>query len=258
MDEKKIAEQISSILPDRTNDYASAESRHQAISAEAKNTVIKHDAKEIARQKYLEKTRLKREQDKLEKMQAEAERLGVPAPVGTTINQMNRIVEQQARVDAIEAIEEQNNQALSPTTIAQKGGNNTNSLIGQALQLQGASRADITKLLTSLNINLSVRLTKSDTANLLACLLTCNESQLHALMNNKKIPVVIKTVIKRLLEDMKLGNIDTVERLWDRIFGKGAMQLDLPPQTSQLEQGILPNTPISREAYIVIRDTLIK
>ena len=76
-------------------------------------------------------------------------------------------------------------------------------------------------------------------------------------MNNKKIPVVIKTVIKRLIEDMKLGNIETVEKLWDRIFGKGAMQLNLPEQ-AQLQTGILPNVPISREAYVIIRESLIK
>lgn len=113
------------------------------------------------------------------------------------------------------------------------------------------------KLLAGLNINLSVRLTKADTANLLACLLTCNESQLSALMSNKKVPVVIKTVIKRLLEDMRLGNIDTIEKLWDRVFGKGQMLLELP-DAQQAQTGILPNVPISREAYIVIRENLIK
>ena len=73
----------------------------------------------------------------------------------------------------------------------------------------------------------------------------------------KKVPVVIKTVIKRLQEDAKLGNIDTVERLWDRVFGKNAMTLDLP-ERAQIDTGIIPNTPISREAYIVIRDSLIR
>ena len=123
--------------------------------------------------------------------------------------------------------------------------------------MQGTTRPEVLKLLTSLNINLNVQLSKQDTANLLACLLTCNEAQLAALYNNKKIPIVIKTVIKRLQEDAKLGNIETVEKLWDRVFGKNAMSLNLPEQT-QLETGILPNVPVSREAYIVIRDTLLK
>ena len=35
------------------------------------------------------------------------------------------------------------------------------------------------------------------------------------------------------------------------------MMLNLPEQTQQMT-GIIPNTPVSREAYIVIRDTLLK
>lgn len=149
---------------------------------------------------------------------------------------------------------------LKATELAERhnsGKGSYSSAIRSALQLQGASRPEITKLLTSLNINLSVQLTKQDTANLLACLLTCNHSQLQALMANKKVPVVIKTVIKRLIEDEKLGNIETIEKLWDRIFGKGPMQLSLP-EGQQLQTGIIPNQPVSREAYILIRDTLIK
>ena len=66
----------------------------------------------------------------------------------------------------------------------------------------------------------------------------------------------IKIVIKRLMDDLKCGSMDTVEKLWDRVFGKANMVVNLPEQTQV--QGIIPNTPISREAYIVIRDTLMK
>ena len=60
-----------------------------------------------------------------------------------------------------------------------------------------------------------------------------------------------------LLEDAKLGNIETVEKLWDRIFGKaGQVTLELP-QASQTANGIIPNTVVSREAYMIIRDTII-
>ena len=60
-----------------------------------------------------------------------------------------------------------------------------------------------------------------------------------------------------MIDDSKLGNIETVEKLWDRIFGKTGMMLNLPEQTQQMT-GIIPNTPVSREAYIVIRDTLLR
>lgn len=120
----------------------------------------------------------------------------------------------------------------------------------------GTTKRDVVKLLSSLNINMSLYLDKADTYNLLSCLLTANESQLDALYNDKKVPIAIKIVIKRLKEDAKLGNIDTVERLWDRVFGKNqsAGQIQLPEGVAP---GLLPNTVVSREAYMIIRDTII-
>lgn len=120
----------------------------------------------------------------------------------------------------------------------------------------GSTRRDIVKLLSSLNINTSLYLTRADTYNLLSCLLTCNEAQLKAVYSNPKVPLAIKIVIKRLQDDAKIGNIDTLERLWDRVFGKNqtAAAIQLPENVTQ---GILPNTLVSREAYMIIRDTII-
>lgn len=262
MKQNKIEEQLSSILPNHTQAPSlnrPSASTAQSIAKEAADIKAKADAKELARIKYIEKCRLQREKAKIEEKQSLAEELGLDPERAETIPtklQMERVAEHEKNIQTIEAIEAQTVNPLDPVEIAQKSGTYSGKTT-QLLQLQGASRPEITKLLTSLNINLSVQLSKQDTANLLACLLTCNESQLQALMNNKKIPVVIKTVIKRLIEDMKLGNIETVEKLWDRIFGKGAMQLNLPEQ-AQLQTGILPNVPISREAYVIIRESLMK
>lgn len=258
----KIAQKLADILPNKPIvPGMSNPDTSKLVEQEAAHIKSKQDAKELARIKYLEKQKLKNLQAKQEKRQSLAEELGVEEiPDGQTELQAKRIVEQQKRVEAIEALEAQTVEPLKATELAERhdsGKGSYSSTIRSALQLQGASRPEITKLLTSLNINLSVQLTKQDTANLLACLLTCNHSQLQALMTNKKVPVVIKTVIKRLIEDEKLGNIETIEKLWDRIFGKGPMQLNLPKQ-QQLQTGIIPNQPVSREAYILIRDTLIK
>lgn len=258
----KIAQKLSDILPDRPIvPGMSNPDTSELVKREATRIKLKQDAKELARIKYLEKQKLRNLQAKQEKRRSLAEELGVEEiPDGQTELQARRIVEQQKRIEAIEAIEAQTVEPLSAIEIAERHGpgrGSYSSAVRSALQLQGTSRPEITKLLTSLNINLSIQLTKQDTANLLACLLTCNEAQLAALYSNKKIPIVIKTVIKRLQEDAKLGNIETVEKLWDRVFGKGQMQLNLPEQ-QQLQTGIIPNVPISREAYIVIRDTLIK
>lgn len=258
----KIAQKLADILPSRpVVPGMSNPDTSRLVEQEATRIKSKQDAKELARIKYLEKRKLKNLQAKQEKRQLLAEELGVEEiPDGQTELQAKRIVEQQKRVEAIEALEAQTVEPLNATELAERhnsGRGSYSSAVRSALQLQGTSRPEIAKLLTSLNINLSVQLTKQDTANLLACLLTCNHSQLQALMTNKKVPVVIKTIIKRLIEDEKLGNIEIIEKLWDRIFGKGPMQLSLP-EGQQLQTGIIPNQPVSREAYILIRDTLIK
>ncbi len=263
MKQKNIEAQFNAILPNRVQApsmNAPDASSPEAIAKEAASVKAKADAKELARIKYVEKCRLKREKAKVEKKQSLADDLGLTPTEAldlSTESQVWKAAEQKKRVEAIEAIEAQTVTPLDPAELSERKGTYSASTTGQLLQLQGSSRPEIVKLLTSLNINLSVQLTKQDTANLLACLLTCNESQLQALVSNKKIPVVIKTVIKRLIEDMKLGNIETVEKLWDRVFGKGQMQLNLPEQ-QQLRMGILPDVPVSREAYIVIREALLK
>lgn len=243
-----LKDKIANILPKRDDTIGmgltpnamsslAIDKRAETIADKAKQ---KQSAKELAQLKYREHARMQRAEANNRQKEAEEaeERLN-------TLEVISEIKtdEQKSSLDVAE---------LAKVTPASE----YPQMVKKALQLQGASRPEIVKLLNSLNINLSVQLTKQDTANLLACLLTCNESQLQALLKNPKVPVVIKTVIKRMMEDMKLGNIDTVERLWDRIFGKGAMQLNLPEQT-QTQTGILPNTPLSREAYIIIRETLI-
>ena len=257
MKKEKITEQLTSILPNRV--MPSSMNTAELVEQEAANIKHKLAAKELARIKKLEMQKLRRLEDKQQKRQALAEELGVEEiPDGQTELQAIRLTEQKKRVEAVEAIESQTVEPLNATELAEITKRGTyQSTVNKALMLQGPSRPEMAKLLTSLNINLSVQLTKQDTANLLACLLTCNSSQLQALMSNKRVPVVIKTVIRRLIEDEKFGNTETIEKLWDRIFGKGPMQLDLPEQ-QQLQTGIIPNVPISREAYVVIRDTLIK
>lgn len=258
MKTEKIAKSLSDILPDRAiSAMSDGINSAELVNKEAQNIKAKAEAKELARLKYKEKQRLKTMEAADEERKRLAEELGLSElPGGSTPHQVQALAAQQKKVETIEAIEAEIVEPLDVREVAARNGASP-ARLQQALALQGTSRPEITKLLTSLNINLSVQLTKNDTANLLACLLTCNDMQLQALYNNKKIPITIKAIIKRLQEDAKLGNIETIEKLWDRIFGKGQMQLDLPEAT-QLEAGILPNVPVSREAYILIRDRIIK
>lgn len=260
MKAEKIASSLNDILPERTEAPSmSMPDKKDEINKCAEDIKARQDARELAQLKYAEKRRLKAAEAKQEKLNAVAAELGIDPldnGIGSNEYQMRKIAEHKKRIEMIEEVEANVVDPLNVREIASKKGASS-SVIHSALALQGTSRAEMTKLLTSLNINLSIQLSKQDTANLLACLLTCNESQLVALQNNKKVPIAIKAIIRRLQDDAKLGNIETIEKLWDRIFGKGAMQLNLPEQ-QQLQTGIIPNMPVSREAYVLIRDTLIK
>ena len=120
----------------------------------------------------------------------------------------------------------------------------------------------LSRLLDSMNIDLDMGLSKNDTDSLLAALLTATESQLETLSNNPAVPVVIKTLIRRLLADSARGDTATIERLWDRLFGKPANALAIATPAQQqaapaADQSIIPSTPVSREAFLILRETLM-
>ena len=222
MDRKIYEDQLSSLLPEHDEldeNYEVEADRQEQVAEAAANKEAKLNAATLARMKMREKYELEKAEQA-------------------------RIAENVAELEVIEQSPEAQ-QFLA-------GG------FSDLSPYAGTTKRDVVKLLSSLNINLSLNLSQSDTYNLLGCLLTCNEAQLNALYNNKKIPLAIKTVIKRIMDDAKLGNMDTIERLWDRIFGKaGKATLELPSTQPVITQGIIPNTIVSREAYTIIRDTII-
>lgn len=231
-DYKKTEKDILDLLPDRGNsiNHGMSPMRDEKIKETVQKEQEKLTARELAKAKFKEKKQL----ETLERKIKDPESF-LPE------DKREKLQEKRMNIEAIEAVESQ------PVPVVPEN----------ILHLVGTTKPQVAKLLQSLNINTSVYLSKSDTYNLLSCLLTCNEQQLNAVYNNKKVPVAVKTVIKRLLEDAKLGNIETVEKLWDRIFGKaGQVTLELP-QASQTANGIIPNTVVSREAYMIIRDTII-
>lgn len=245
----RILSDISDILPDGPELNAADKQKREELAKEAaEESRRKAVSKEVEKAKA--SLKVERENDaakaallKFREMKRKAKEEAEAA-----------MEKENSAVTAVEAIEIGNAEA-------RKAGAPTISMASdiakQIMASQGTTRPEVVKLLTALNVNLNLQLTKNDTANLLACLLTANETQLRAIYANKKVPIAVKTVIKRLLDDVKIGNIETVEKLWDRVFGKAGMMLNLPEQTQQ-QTGIIPNTPVSREAYIVIRDTLMK
>lgn len=244
--EQHIQNNISRLLPDRgdeANDQMQ-EARVELSAETASKIAARIAARALSKRKAAEQKTLKKQQQQIEKAEDFSRR------------------QQQAREslaytkENIEIIEDaqQELQANNAVPAILNRSNITTHKAAQLYALQGTTRRDVQRLLSSLNINLNMQLSKADTHNLVATLLTCNETQLQALLKNKKVPIAIKIYIKRLLDDAKEGTTSTVERLWDRVFGKNA---PVSAETQNTEAGLIPNKPLSREAYILIRDTLI-
>lgn len=244
MDRKIYESQLASILPAHDafdENYEAAELQQEQIAEAAINKELKLNAATLARMKMREK----RELEKIEKRKTDP-------TFGMTPKQKEKYELEKARAEEnIAELEVLENSPEAQQFIS--GG------FSDLSPYAGTTKREVVKLLNSLNINLSLNLSQSDTYNLLGCLLTCNEMQLNALYNNNKVPLAIKIIIKRMLNDAKLGEIGTVEKLWDRIFGKAnkAATLEIPGIEPNVTQGIIPNTIVSRQAYTIIRDTII-
>lgn len=254
MDKNILASNIEALMPDRPqgiNDLLS-DDRASAIDSTATAITKKAAAAELARMRI-------REQKKLDYLGSTAK----PVAEGA-------VSCQEEKLEAIKTAEAVLTDSQSSLSSALDSIQPTSLSTTQKMLLAEASlstsRKDVDNLLSSLNINLNLRLNKRDMSKLLACLMTCNEMQLEALANNSRVPVAIKTVIRRMQEDMKHGNIGTLERLWDRVFGAQGMVDDgagpaakVQPGVPALQDGsVLPGAPVSREAYIILRDTIIK
>lgn len=224
-----MATDIEDLLPDR--DIDEHLQVDDFIQAEADRAETKHKRKlnagEIARLKYRER--------RINKIKEDTE--GFESKVD--YNRAQRDITKQDNMTIIKRVEDM-----------------THTIRANNAFIDGVTPIEVVKLLNKLNVNLNVKLTKNDTYNLLATLLTCNEKQLNALLANGKVPIAIKIVIKRLLSDAEVGNITTIERLWDRIFGQGKLGF-LDSFEGNTQNGILPNKPVSREAYVIIRETLL-
>lgn len=133
-------------------------------------------------------------------------------------------------------------------------------LTGQYAHLNSTTSPYIQNLLKRMNIDETVKLTKTDLSDLLSTVMMMNEDQLNEMMKNKKIPVVIRILIRALYNDMRIGNLETLDKLWDRIFGKPTTHQTVEDNRSTVLSEILPGVtkgPVSREAYILIKDKLL-
>lgn len=245
MTKQTLQQDLSALIPERPEDANDrmAGTRDTGIKNKVETEARKQTARELAALKRKEQKALEAEQRRV----AELEAKGFSAAPSQAM-----CTQHEEKIEIIEALEAE---TLSDQVVAERSLTKGKALRGM-IDLQSTTPKEVQRLLASLNINLNLHLTKNDTANLLSCLLTCNERQLMGLLDNTEVPVAIKVVVKRLLKDVSDGSMGTVEKLWDRVFGKNAM-IETPAALDSAMPGLIPNKPVSREAYIILRDTVI-
>jgi hypothetical protein len=55
---------------------------------------------------------------------------------------------------------------------------------------------------------------------LLRFLLSCTKSQIEALLRDSNAPLFIVSLIRAIMTDLQNDKVDTVNRLFDRVYGK--------------------------------------
>ena len=89
-------------------------------------------------------------------------------------------------------------------------------------------------------------ISKEDAYKLLKHILFCNRSQLEAMIRNTDLPIFLLCLIKGISTDIANGQTATVERLFDRLFGRSMQPIEL---TGAKGLPLIPNGPMSRKAY---------
>ena len=229
-------EKAEDLLPDRTGilppEHAVFSPSHKEIvetrlSAEQEKSDNKKTAREL-----LEEARKKQTKERYIERKKEQAEQGIAAAKSHT--------------QAVKASKYEQAKPLTPNTIE--------------MHEQAGTSAQVSKLLKSLNINLNMQFSKKETYDLIATLLTCNEAQLEALQTNRRVPIVIKTIIKNILLDYERGSMATVDKLWTRLFGAdfndngknqgGSTTVNI----LSMVPGVDGSKPISREGYLQIKN----
>lgn len=229
-------EKAEDLLPDRSDIIPPEHSVFNPTHQEIINTNLsveeeKWESRKTARE-LLEEARKKQSKEKyIERKREHAEQ---------------GLAQTKSSAQAVRAAKYEQSKALTPDTIE--------------MQERAGTSAQVSKLLRSLNINLNMQFSKKETYDIIATLLTCNEAQLEALQTNRRVPIVIKTIIKNILLDYERGSMTTVDKLWTRLFGSDFN--DNPKNQGgsttvnilSMVPGVDGSKPISREGYLQIKN----
>lgn len=71
------------------------------------------------------------------------------------------------------------------------------------------------------------QISKEDVVKIMSYLITCNKSQLETMIKNPDLPMFAICQIKALISDCQIGKTETVDRIFDRLFGRSMQPVEL-------------------------------
>jgi hypothetical protein len=72
----------------------------------------------------------------------------------------------------------------------------------------------------------NIKLTKSQTDEIIKSILTRNKKELIELAKNEELPFWISLIAKKAQMDFEKGSIEVIEKLFDRVYGKPKETVD--------------------------------
>lgn len=92
----------------------------------------------------------------------------------------------------------------------------------------------------------SRNISKEDAYRLMTHLLSCSKTQLEAMARNPDLPIAILTQIKAIITDLTHGSTSTIDRLFDRLYGRSMQPMEI---SGTKGIPLIPDKPMSRKAY---------
>ena len=99
----------------------------------------------------------------------------------------------------------------------------------------------------------SKEISKEDALKLMTKVLMSSKADLEAMARNADLPIAIACQIKAIVTDMQNGRTDTVDRLFDRLYGKSIQPMEL---TGAEGTPLIPKEPMSRKEYAAMLNKL--
>ena len=136
-------------------------------------------------------------------------------------------------------------------------GNKNGRLFSKARQpgkRPGRKKSLINEFIKDFNlVDGSRQISREDANKLLWHILCCNKADFEAMSRNSDLPISLLSQIRAIAEDLKNGKTNTVDKIWDAIWGKSFQTMEL---TGAKSLPLIPAGPMSRKGYLKLLEDI--